>query len=234
MKTVKVGLLFTLLLYLLKASPAYGDFFGGDLPLLAKIVANTIQQISELQKIAGLGKENLQYFRDLNRGLNEALNLAKTVNQQLSPGVLSDLQGAEQALKIIQELYGAVPKTAEARMQQTMDRSAAEAIDLHNAAFRYADEIDPQAEQIKDYARVVSPQGAEKLTAQSLGVLIQVLNQVLRTNATMLKLQSQQLALENKRAKVGSEQFRLQYESLARAFGSLRPEYRLSGLGINH
>ncbi len=234
MRLLRALFLYLCLLCALRPVSAYADFFGGDLPLLAKIVANTIQQISQLQEIVGTGKDTLQYFRDLNRGLNDALNLAKTMNQKLSPGILSDLQGAEHALKVIEELYGAVPKTAEARMQQTMDRSAAEAIDLHNEAFRYADAIDPEAEQIKDYARVVSPQGAAKLTAQSLGVLIQVLTQVLRTNAAMLKLQSEHLALENKRAKVGSEQFKLQYESLAKAFGELQPEYKLPGLRISH
>ncbi len=118
-------------------------------------------------------------------------------------------------------------------MQQTMDRSAAEAIHLHNEAFRYADQIDPEAERIKDYAKVVSPQGAEKLTAQSLGVLIHVMNQVLRTNAAMLKLQSEQLALSNRKEKLGSEQFRVQYDGLAKAFGSLKPEYQLPALGGN-
>ena len=90
--------------------------------------------------------------------------------------------------------------------------------------------IDPEAERIKEYSKVVSPQGAEKLTAQSIGVLIHVLNQVLRTNAAMLKLQGEQLALQNKREKLGPEQFKFQYESLAKAFGSLKPKYKLPAL----
>lgn len=233
MKFLKIAALYVVLLHALRPTPAYADFWGGDLPLLAEIVANTLQQISKLGDIIGQAKENLQYFQDLNKGIQDALNLAKTMNQKLSPGVLSDLQGAEHALEVIQQLYGVVPKTSQSRMQQTMDRSAAEAIDLHNEAFRYADQIDPEAERIKEYSKVVSPQGAEKLTAQSIGVLIHVLNQVLRTNAAMLKLQGEQLALQNKREKLGSEQFKFQYESLAKAFGSLRPEYKLPALNAH-
>ncbi len=233
MKTIKTLFLSVLLVCSLRSTPAYADFWGGDIPLLIEIVANTLQQISQLRDIIGTGKDTLNYIRDINRGLQDAMSIAKTMNQKLSPGVLSDLQGAEQAMAVIEQLYGGVPKTGDSRMQQTMDRSAAEAINLHNEAFRYADQIDPEAERIKDYARVVSPQGAEKLTAQSMGVLIHVMNQVLRTNAAMLKLQSEQLALNNRKEKLGSEQFRVQYDGLAKAFGSLKPEYKLPALSGN-
>jgi hypothetical protein len=230
MNLLKIVALYLVLLYCLRPTPAYADFWGGDLPLLAEIVANTLQQISKLGDIIGQGEKSFQYIEDLNRGIREALDLAKTMNQKLSPGVLSDLEGADHALRVIEDLYGVVPQTSEARVQQTMDRTAAEAIALHNDAFRYADQVDPEAERIKDYAKVVSPQGAEKLTAQSIGVLIHVLNQVLRTNAAILKLQGEQLALQNRREKRGSQQFKFQYESLSKAFGSLRPEYKLPGL----
>lgn len=228
---VKIILVLVLLLTSLRSTPAYADFWGGDLPLLAEIVSNTLQQISQLKKIVGTGTENVEYVREINRGIQEALKLATTMNQRLAPGVLSELKGAEQVFSVIEQLYGVTPKTTQARMQQTMDRSAAEAIHLHNEAFRYADHIDPQAERIKDHARIASPQGAQKLTAQSLGVLIHVLNQVLRTNAAMLKLQSQQLALSNRREKLSSQQFRVQYDGLSKAFGSLKSEYRLPSLG---
>lgn len=230
MKKLETLFLFILLLYSVKATVAYADFFGGDLPLLAEIVANTLQQITQLGNILGTGKDSLQYLHDLNKGLQDALTIANTMNSTLRPGVLSDLQGAERALEVINQLYGKVPQTAEANMQQTMDQSSAEAINLHNEAFRYADQVDPEAERIKEYSKVVSPQGAERLTAESIGVMIHVLNQVLRTNAAMLKLQSEQLALQNKKEKLGSQQFKLQYDGLSKAFGSLKPEYNLPGL----
>ncbi len=234
MKRIKTILLLMLLLLSLRPRPAYADFFGGDLPLLAEIVANTLQQVTQLGKILGTSQDSLRYIQEINQGLKNALQMAKTMNTRLSPGVLSELQGAEQALAMIQDLYGRIPRSSESRMQQTMDLSAAEAIHLHNEAFRYADQIDPEAERIKDHARVVSPQGAGKLTAQSIGVLIHVMNQVLRTNAAMLKLHSEQLALQNRREKLNSEQFKTQYEGLAKAFGQLKPNYRLSPLIAGH
>ncbi len=210
--------------------PARADFWGGDIPLLIQIVANTLQQLAQLRSILGNGVDTLNYIQDINRGIKDALTLIRTQNSTLSPGVLSQLDNLEKVMGAVEKLYGVVPNTPEAPMQRTTDQSVAEAINLHNEAFKYAQAVDPEAERIKEYAKFVSPLGANRLTAQSMGVLINVMNQVLRTNAAMLKLQSEQLAMGNRRGKIESEQFKMQYEGLSRAFGELKPEYNLPSL----
>ena len=207
--------------------PARADFWGGDLPLLAQILSTTIQQLTQLQNILGNGRDTLSLLRDINQGLRDAIALMRTANQTLKPGALSDLNNLDQVLSRVEDLYGRVPNTPEGKMQQLTDQSVAEAINLHNEAFKYADQIDPEAERIKDYAQVVNPQGAAKVTVQSLGVMIHVLNQILRTNAAILKMQSEQLALQNRRGKLDSQQFRMQYEGVSEAFGQLKANYDL-------
>jgi hypothetical protein len=226
----KIIALFLSLVLLLQPSRAYADFWGGDLPLLAEIVANTLQQISQLSQMIGNGRDTLNYLHDINRGIADAMRIARTMNSTLHPGVLSDLQTAEDIMSRLQDLYGRIPRTSEARVQQTTDQSVAEAIQIHNQVYQYADQVDPEAERIKEYARDVSPVGAQKLSAQALGVLIHVMNQILRTNGAILKLQSEQLAITNKKEKLNSEQFKTQYDGISKAFGELKPSYHLPSL----
>lgn len=200
-------------------TPAKADFFGGDLPLLASILAQAIQQLAQLRQIMGAGRDTLGLMRDVNEGIREAMGIMRTMNRTLNPGVLSQYQTPDQMLRAIQELYGSIPRTPEARIQSLTDQSVAEAVTLHNQAFQYADQVDPEAERIKDYSRGTSPAGSARLTAQSLGVLIHVTNQVLRTNAAMLKIMSENLALQNRHEKVNSEQFKMQYDGLSSAIG---------------
>jgi len=228
LKSLVVALMITL--SIATPRPARADFWGGDIPLLIQIVANTLQQLAQLRAILGNGVDTLSYIQDINRGIREAMTIIRTQNTTLSPGVLSDLQNLEQVMGAVERLYGKVPNTPEAPIQRTVDQSVAEAIQMHNDAFKYAQTVDPEAERIKDYARFVSPHGAQRLTAQSVGVLIHIMNQILRTNAAMLKLQSESLAAGNRRNKLESEHFRMQYEGLARAFGELKPEYALPSL----
>lgn len=218
------------IIFLMRPTVTYGDFFGGDLPLLANIVANTFQQLSKLQTIIGSSQESLQLMKDINKGLNDAMSIIKTQNSSLSPGILSDIQSAQQLLAEIEHIYGKVPNTSQSGVQATTDTSVAESIHLHNEAFRYADKVDPEAEKIKDYAKAVNPAGAQKLTAQGVGVLIHVMNQILRTNAALLKVQSEQLALQNRREKLGALHLKQKYDDLSTQLKTYKPEYKLRPL----
>jgi hypothetical protein len=213
---------------------ARADFWGGDLPLLAQILAQAIQEVAQLQMILGNGKDSLNFLRDINSGLRDAMRIMNTMNRTLKSGNLSDLNNVNEVLREIENIYGRIPKTSEAEMQRTQDLSVAESIQLHNDAFRYADETDPEAERLKDYAQVASPQGAAKAGLQAQGLQIHVLNQILRTNAALLKIQSESLALQNKKAKLQSEQFRLQYSELSRSLVNFTPGFDLSSLSGEH
>lgn len=226
-KWIAVAMIAILPMYPIRAK---ADFWGGDIPLLIEIVANTAQQLIQLKSILGNGRDTLNLIRDINSGIREALRIAQTMNTKLSPGILSNIDNVDQLLAVVQQLYGTIPNTPEAQMQRTMDQSVAESMILHNEAFKYAQNVDGEAERIKEYAKVVSPLGAERLTAQSIGVLIHVMNQVLRTNAAILKMNSEQVALQNKKEKLNSEHFKMQYEGVSRAFGDLKPKYSLPSL----
>lgn len=217
-------------LTLMRPTASRADMWGGDIPLLIEIVANTAAQLTQLKSILGTGADTLSYIRDINDGIRTALRVIQSMNPKLDPGVLSQLNNVNQVLSVVEQLYGKIPNTSEAKVQQLTDQSVAEAIHLHNEAFRYAAQLDPEVEKIKSRAQDVSPLGAGRLTAQSLGVLIHVMNQILRTNAAILKMQGEQVALENKKEKLNSQQFKMQYEQLSKAFGSLGSSYSLPSL----
>lgn len=211
--------------------PARADFFGGDLPLLASILAQAIQQLTTLKQIFGTGEDTLKLLNDINKGISDAMNMMQTMNSTLQMGQFGNINDVTQLLRTIQDLYGMIPKTSEAKVQTATDQGATEAIMLHNQAFKYASEIDPEAERIKQYAKNVSPQGAAKLTAESMGLLVHVLNQLLRTNAAMLKVLGQNLALQNKHEKLNSDHFRIQYENVSQSLHQLKGGYNLQGDG---
>ena len=62
---------------------------------------------------------------------------------------------------------------------------------MNNSIYDYTAQLDKIGEEIKQYSHAVSPGGAQKLTAQSLGVVVHVMNEQLRATATGLKMQAQ-------------------------------------------
>lgn len=210
--------------------PAKADLFGGDVVILAQILANAIQQLAQLQQILSTGGDTLNLLRDINRGIRDGLTVLQMINPRFNPGIYGNLETADQVLRIIDDLYGKIPQTAELRLQQAQDQSASENISMNGTLFRFADQADEESKRIFALSQGVSPQGAAKLTAQSLAILIGVTTQVLRTNSMMLKGMGENMALQNRKEKLQSAQFRAQYDGLSTGFSKLPRETKLGNL----
>lgn len=211
--------------------PAKADLWGGDLPLLASIVTNTMNSLLVLKQIFKTGADTLGLMKEINNGLRNGLEVIRIINPKFNPGLYGSLETAEKVQRAIEDLYGVIPKTSEYRLQEAQDRAVSESIAMNANLFQYADEVDIESKRIIAHAQNVNPQGAAKLTAESLAILIGVTTQVLRTNSMMLKMMGQNMALSNRKEKLQSAQFKTQYDGISSALGNLPKETKLKPLG---
>jgi hypothetical protein len=186
---------------LFSTQSAKADLFGGDVVILAQILAQAVQQLVQLKAILQNGGDTLGLLRDINKGINDSLGLMKTVSPYVNPGIFGDLKNAQDVLKKFTDIYGIVVDSPNAKAQSSVDQSVAEAVAMNSSIHDYTKQIDQIGEDIKTFSHAVSPGGAQKLTAESLGVVIHVLTQSLRAQGTLLKLQAQSVALANKQEK---------------------------------
>jgi hypothetical protein len=210
----KIMVIFLVLMTLGAPTPARCDIFGGDVAVLVQILANAYQQLSQLQSILGSGKDSLGLLRTINQGMNDSLTLMRTVSPNTNPGLYSNWQNPDQSKRAVQNIYGTPPRSPESQVQQDADQSVAEAVSLNNSIYNYTNEIDAIGEQVKAYSHSASPGGAQKLTAETLGVILHVLNQSLRAQATGLKLQAQEIAIQNHKDKENTRQMIADSDSL--------------------
>jgi hypothetical protein len=186
---------------------ARADMFGADVSVLLQILQQNIAQLAQLKAILQSGDDTLDLLREINRGINDSLALAHTLGIHVDPGLYAGIDEAGQALDMVEQVYGTVADSPLATTQRNTDQTVAEAIAFNNDLHEYTQNLDQVGEEIKSYSHQVSPGGAEKLTAESLGVMIHVLNQQIRATGEGLKLQAQALALQNKREKDMTAQY---------------------------
>jgi hypothetical protein len=222
---------FMITLSLLTPRPAKADLFGGDVVVLTQILAQTIKQLIELQQIVRTGNDSLSLWRDINRGIREGLRIIQIINPRFNPGLYGGLETSTQIQRAIEDLYGMIPQSSEYRLQEAQDRSAAESIAMNGILFQYADSVDEETKRIISHSESTNPQGAAKLTNQSLAILIGVTTQVLRTNSMMLKMMGQNMALSNRREKLQAQQFKTQYSGITEALGKMPKDTKLLPLG---
>ena len=201
--------------------PASADLFGGDVAVLSQILINALQQLAQLRQILSTGNDTLDLMRDINRGIQDGLSTIQMLDPRFNPGLYGNMETADRVLEILNDVYGKVPATRAARLEQLQDQAASESIAMNGTLFQFADRADEESRRILAHAGAVSPGGAAKLTAQSVAVLISVSTQVLRTNSMMLKMMGQNMALSNRNQKLGSLQFKTQYEGLASGIDEL-------------
>ena len=228
-KLVTIIVCFTLVV----PRPARADLFGGDVVVLLKILAQSIQQLYQLKQIFQTGTDTLGLMRDINRGIRDGLRIIQIINPRFNPGLYGSLETADQVQRAIEDLYGVIPQTSEYRLQQAQDRSVSESIAMNGTLFQYADSVDEETKRIIAHSQDVNPQGAAKLTNQSLAVLIGVTTQMLRTNSMMLKMMGQNMALSNRKEKLQAQQFKTQYEGITQALGAIPKETKLQPLGTD-
>lgn len=206
---------------------ARADMFGGDVVVLVQILANAVQQLAQLQNLLNNGKDSLNLMKDINRGINDSLNLIRTISPNNDPGLYKDWEKVSDALSKIENIYGIVIDSNDSRVQKDTDQSIAEAVSLNNSIYKYTKMIDEVGELIKSQSHSVSPGGAAKLTAQSLGVMLNLQNEMLRTQATGLKLQAQTLALQNRKDKDRTRQMVAGADNINSALAGAQPQFKL-------
>lgn len=224
---IQIFLVFTLLL---KVSPAHADLFGGDVAVLTQILVQSIQTVIQLKSILDNGQDALNLTRDLNAGIRSGLDLIRIINPKFNPGVYGDLRDSQNVLRAIEAIYGATPEGADQDLIRSQDMSVAEVISMNRNLYDYADQVDRERERILYHSQVVSPQGSAKLQNQSLAVLIGVMTQLLRTQSQMLKIMAQNTALETRKEKLLTQEFKQNYQGLSEGFKTLPSNLKLPNL----
>lgn len=211
---------------LLVASSAKADVFGGDDLILGEILTNAAQQLVQLEQLVSAGQDSLGLMQQVNQGLSEVLSVAGTLGAT-DPGLFREIQSIQAAQSMMNQVYGTAVASRDQTLQGHADQAAAEAIVMGNGLYQYAGSIDKVGESVKTQSQGASPKGAERLTAQSMGVMIEVMNQSLRTQATGLKLQAEQVALQNHKDKDYTAQVQTATSALDTAMSTTQPAFAL-------
>ncbi len=206
-KAVKGLSAVALCLGLLIPNYSQADIFGGDVVVLTQILANAVQQLLQLKQLLQNGEDSLNLMRDVNKGINNSLAVINSISPYVNPGLYGDLKNITDVLQKVQGIYGIAGSSPEQTIYQNTDQAIAEAITMNSTIYDYTKNLDQIGEEIKQYSNEASPGRAQKLTAQTLGVMIHVMNQQLRAQATGLKLSAQQAALQNKKEKDETAQY---------------------------
>ena len=165
-------------------SKARADLWGGDLPLLAQIVTNTLYSMYELQRQSKLMDDEL-------RGINDRINRIKTISDVVQPDQWSAWKDPNEALRRIQLIYHTLPKEYHSEKSDLIEAELSRAMNLVSRVNIETKSTFQSGKELENKGLHSSPGVAQKLTASGMGTMItqQAQSQVLQSHMVSLLTQ---------------------------------------------
>lgn len=199
-----------MVLVLSVSTSSYALFDGGagwaNAAYLAKILTENIRRYQQLRMMIGQAKNAHNYLKLVNKGIDNALGLMQVIPLK-DEKIISDFREFQTALRKIDQLYGVIPKSKDEAMQRLHDKTIAESFKIASSLSTYADKQETNAIKIHSQSSSASPKGAARINAQASAQILHSLNQLIKINGQILKLQGENFALANMNSKNSSESF---------------------------
>ncbi len=145
-------------------------------------------------------KDAQAYAREINSGLEASIRLMESLPIK-DEKILGQLRTFQRSLQEIEKIYGAIPKSPDQPFQQINDMAVAESLKMVSNATDYAEKQEMNSARLEARSWDMSPKGAMRMQAQVSSQILLTLNQILRMNAQLLKMQSADLAAKNREEK---------------------------------
>ena len=207
----KFILVFILILSFKKAHAFLGDGGAGwaQVPYLIQIVQENIKRFKQLRDIQSFEKLIHEGVIDL-QGIEELIPIDKDILIEL-----------KRNHKRIKEIYGDIPESIDQEIHRQNDNAIAESMSLHDSLASYTKALDRNATKLTRQAGVMSPKGAARAVVITNAQILHALNQLIKVNGQLLKIQSGKLALENKNEKEKINNLKEESEGLHAGFKNI-------------
>ena len=205
---------------------AWGDGGAGwaNYAYLIKIYQENLKRYVQLQQMIQQARSHDQYIRALNAGLNNAIGIS-TVLPLKDDQILNQLRQFQDALRKVEEIYGIIPKGSDSELHKLHDMTIAESLKLANVLQDYSLLQEQNANAVFIQSNQASPKGAERMNAQMSAQILHSINQLIKVNGQMLKMQSESLAFANKQDKDSAAGFNKTTNDFKGSMMKFKPSY---------
>ncbi len=189
---------------------------------LTQILSENYRRYKQLKSMVKDAHEQKTFLRAIHKGIENTTGLLESLPIR-DNNVLSGLRTFSSSLDAVSKLYGKIPKSKEQAIQLIHDKSVAESLNMIGGFKQFAEKQELNSETIQAQAREASPKGAARMAAESNAQILMAVTQLIRLESQNLKMQSEILAMKNRREKQSVSSFQKLSGDFKSAFSGFRP-----------
>lgn len=165
--------------------PARANLWGGDLPLLAQIVFNTLQTLYELKKQS-------DYLHDEMDGVQDRIERIQTIASVIQPSSWDQWRNPAEAMRRLKLIYHTLPPEYRSAKSDTIEDEISKAMNMVSRLVPEANTTFLSGKELELRGADSSPGVAAKLTASGVGTLVamEAQTQVIQSHITSLLAQT--------------------------------------------
>lgn len=186
MKLCLISILF------LVSTSAKADLWGGDLPLLAEIVANTLHTMQELERQSSLMKDEMA-------GIKDKIYRIQTIADVVQPSQWNQWKDPQEALRRLKKIYYTLPNEYKNEKSDMIADEISRAMSAISGISTGANSSFQSGKELERRGADASPGVAQKLTASGVGSLVTLQAQSQIIQSHIVSLLSQMLADSNEK-----------------------------------
>ncbi len=180
------------LTFLLLPLTAKADLWGGDLPLLAEIVANTLHTLMELERQSSLMEDEMA-------GIKDKIYRIKTIADVIQPSHWEQWKDPREAMRRLRTVYYTLPKEYRNEKSDMIEEELSKAMNMIALVGKESNTAYKSGKELEQRGADASPGVAQKLTASGVGSLISLEAQTQVIQSHIASLVTQMLADSNER-----------------------------------
>jgi len=181
-----------ILAFSLSLPTARADLWGGDLPLLTKIVFNTLHTMYELQRQTSLMQDEMA-------GIKNKIDRIETISQIIQTSRWDDWKDPRAAMRRLETIYFTLPKEYRSEKSDVIVSELSKAMNMVSRVGSEMPRTFQSGKELERRGANSSPGVAQKLTASGIGTLIAIESQSQIIQSHMTSLLTQLLADANER-----------------------------------
>jgi hypothetical protein len=181
-----------IVLFSFSSGSARADLWGGDLPLLAQIVTNTLMTLNQL-------RTQTQMMQDEMEGIKDRIFRIQTIAEVAQPSTWDKWKDPAEAMRRLKVIYHTIPKEYRSEKSDQIEEELSKAMALIAKVSRGANSSFQSGKEMENRGANSSPGVAQKLTASGVGTLISMEAQTQIIQSHIVSLLAQTLADANEK-----------------------------------
>ena len=171
-------------------------------------------------------KKTADQIKKINDGLDAIKALGSVVGLSGNKEIIAEWEKVNSLAKMLEALHVDISKVRNKKGIEAVDEGLKRSLKIQKRIFEFQQKLSTASQSVEEQVSKVSPKGAARLTAQSMGMMLEAQGKILASQRVQIDLMMQQQMLENYERKIRAQHITQNIDELSKLLSTSKVEFK--------